>query len=1126
MAAALAVLTVAAMLVPLRPVAALDATGQTYLQFRSEFGDFIGQGQTKTWTPADGTFRPRVFGPHRIEIDFFGHDTSTWWYLEFASPNRAALIPGPYEGAQRLPFQSPTKPGLSVSGSGRGCNDIVGRFDIREVAFAPDGSLTRFAADFEQRCDNSAGVLRGSIRFNASSSFPPPPDTDRDGVPDSVDNCRAAPNADQANADRDLLGDACDPAYEDTFIEFRSEKGDYIGQGETKRWYPADGKISKTHVPGRVQLEYQGGPEWWTLGFHAPSEQEILPGQYDASHPGPAFAWLSVSGSGRGCNTTRGRFTVTEARYGRDGLLQRLAIEFEQRCDSSTGVLRGTVRFNAGIAAPPPPDDDGDGVGNVADNCPSTFNPGQGDGDRDGTGDQCDATFEQTWLEFRSEGSDYIGLGQTTHRYPTDYSFGIGRGHGHISVHLRGREDWTLEFEAPSTFDLTPGPYDDARRYPFNSLMKPGLSVAGDARGCNQLTGRFDVLESVVSPDGTVQRFAADFWQRCDNDNGLLRGSVRYKSSLAFPPAPDDDGDGVVTTKDNCRMVANADQRDGDRDSLGDACDPQVDDTWLHLRSDPGDWVGQGETTMWYPSDGVFTSRRPAGGVEIAYDGGTDRATLEFHAPDGRLLTPGVYEGATRPTSGDPSTPRMDISRTGHGCNQLSGRFEVFEVVYGADGALDRFSADFEQHCENATAALRGSVRYDRPAPQAVPPIVSSHPGNSTVPSGSTAAFTAAAMGTPSPAVQWQRSVDGGGTFADIPGATSPTYSFTTSSAHTNHRFRAVFTNPHGRALTEAATLTVTSTTTTTTTTTTTPTTTTTTTTPTTTTTTTTSPTTSSTTTSTTTTSIPTTTTTDPKSSSTTTTAPTPKSSPPPSGYWMVGASGAVYAFGDARWFGRPAEGTSAVDIEPTPTRGGYWVLASDGAVHAFGDARALGNAVLRPGERATSLSATRSGAGYWVFTTLGRVITFGDAPFLGDMSSVPLNQPVLDSVPTPSGRGYYMVAGDGGVFTFGDAAFRGSMGSARLNAPVQSLAPDSDGVGYWLVASDGGIFSFEAEFHGSMGGVPLNRPVTGMVASRTGKGYLLVAEDGGIFTFGDAPFRGSLGASPPPVPITAVARV
>ena len=83
-------------------------------------------------------------------------------------------------------------------------------------------------------------------------------------------------------------------------------------------------------------------------------------------------------------------------------------------------------------------------------------------------------------------------------------------------------------------------------------------------------------------------------------------------------------------------------------------------------------------------------------------------------------------------------------------------------------------------------------------------------------------------------------------------------------------------------------------------------------------------------------------------------------------------------------------------------------------------------------------------------------------------------------------------------------------------------MAPDPDGSGYWLVASDGGIFAFDAPFYGSMGPVRLNDPVTGMVTGRAG--YLMVVTDGGIFAFGDVPFASSLGASPPPHPIVAVA--
>jgi hypothetical protein len=242
----------------------------------------------------------------------------------------------------------------------------------------------------------------------------------------------------------------------------------------------------------------------------------------------------------------------------------------------------------------------------------------------------------------------------------------------------------------------------------------------------------------------------------------------------------------------------------------------------------------------------------------------------------------------------------------------------------------------------------------------------------------------------------------------------------------------------------------------------------------------------------------------------------------PPAGYWMLGADGRVYPFGDAVAYG--GGGRGAVDIEPTPSRRGYWVLDAAGRVSAFGDAPELGGVSpgqLGRGESATSLSATPSGEGYWIFTTRGRAVNVGDAASLGDVSGLSLRGPVVDSVATPTGRGYYMVASDGGIFAFGDATFQGSMGDHRLNAPVQSLVPGRGG-GYWLVASDGGVFAFRTPFRGSMGGARLNLPITGMVPY--GDGYLMVGEDGGIFNFSDRPFVGSLGAHPPDQPIVAVA--
>ena len=141
------------------------APTNTSLTVHSDPGDYIGGGVDQTWTPADGTFTA-AHSPGLTTISFNGGPTN--WTLDFAAPSGAELTAGPYEGAIRFPFQSPSTPGLSVSGSGRGCNTLTGRFDVLEAVYAPDGTVERFAADFEHHCEGGAPALRGSVRFNAS----------------------------------------------------------------------------------------------------------------------------------------------------------------------------------------------------------------------------------------------------------------------------------------------------------------------------------------------------------------------------------------------------------------------------------------------------------------------------------------------------------------------------------------------------------------------------------------------------------------------------------------------------------------------------------------------------------------------------------------------------------------------------------------------------------------------------------------------------------------------------------------------------------------------------------------------------------------------------------------------
>jgi hypothetical protein len=106
-------------------------------------------------------------------VHFEIRDSVTWpwnsWTLYFASPVGTSMAVGEYLGAQR--FATETAPGLSVSGQGSGCNRVVGRFNVREIARDPDGKLLSFAADFEQACDEWANVgslVSGAIRYHSS----------------------------------------------------------------------------------------------------------------------------------------------------------------------------------------------------------------------------------------------------------------------------------------------------------------------------------------------------------------------------------------------------------------------------------------------------------------------------------------------------------------------------------------------------------------------------------------------------------------------------------------------------------------------------------------------------------------------------------------------------------------------------------------------------------------------------------------------------------------------------------------------------------------------------------------------------------------------------------------------
>src|SRR4051812_42375651 len=112
-----------------------------------------------------------------------------------------------------------------------------------------------------------------------------------------------------------------------------------------------------------------------------------------------------------------------------------------------------------------------------------------------------------------------------------------------------------------------------------------------------------------------------------------------------------------------------------------------------------------------------------------------------------------------------------------------------------------------------------------------------------------------------------------------------------------------------------------------------------------------------------------------------------------------------------------PATVSGAIEIAPmrslTAPSAGYWVVGPTGDVGAFGSTQ-----VYRPAGLAASptiapvvaSAQTAGGKGYWLAATNGTVTPFGDAVSYGDMHGAALNSPIVALAATPTGHGYILL--------------------------------------------------------------------------------------------------------------------
>lgn len=150
------------------PASAVPASG-SYVYLESEYGDFVGAGRTRLFTPTDVTIGAEVLSGDRtwvsvrIRQETVGGD---FWDGVFAAMDGVAPIqPGYYENVLRWGSGNPMRPEMDWNGRSRGCNRVSGWFAIDSLTVS-GGRLDAVELRFEQHCEYGHAPMRGKVRWS------------------------------------------------------------------------------------------------------------------------------------------------------------------------------------------------------------------------------------------------------------------------------------------------------------------------------------------------------------------------------------------------------------------------------------------------------------------------------------------------------------------------------------------------------------------------------------------------------------------------------------------------------------------------------------------------------------------------------------------------------------------------------------------------------------------------------------------------------------------------------------------------------------------------------------------------------------------------------------------------
>jgi hypothetical protein len=614
------------------------------------------------YAPPTDTFSYFSLTPTEVALNVNG---SAFLQVIFTPAQGQTLVVGPYEGADRLPFNPPSpKPGIAVSVAGSNCL-VAGRFSVLDIAYDSSFNIVSLALDFEAGCNGTSPPVYGELRLNSP-------------VPFTFQKPAGAitPDPFGFTAQAHLAGGTTVVSNTTTIYGLNAPSpitisggGEYSVNGGAFTSAPASVN-NRDHVQVRTVSSTTPGatvsPTVTVGGVSAAFDVET----YLTGDPLTILRFMEDYPGGVSGDTLPSDFTFHASWTGTgvSFLMQNLQGDSREvdlgpapGAALTAGPYEQAVMYGARGASP-----------GIFLNVPF-FACGSPSG------------------RFAVLEADLVPNSSTINRFAADFEIWCSNNAGPTFGEIRFNSTIPLTSLKPAGSTL-PDPFAAQAQSP----VAAGTTVSSNWFGIYGVNAPVPIS---------------------------ITGGEYSLNGAAFTSAP-----GTAHNGDDVVLRVHASRTPGATTSATFAAggrsvpfsvttyQPGTALTGLYYRSTTGDIIGSGQTKFYLAPTNTITTSVAGGGVTV-YLAGVDGAqlSLQFAAAGGAQLAPGTYENASAFSSS--TQPQLSLLG-GSVCGGTVGRFVVHELVPASGGPLQTFSADFEMHCNDfSTPPLFGEVRVNSTLP-------------------------------------------------------------------------------------------------------------------------------------------------------------------------------------------------------------------------------------------------------------------------------------------------------------------------------------------------------------------------------------------------------------------------